>query len=177
MAAFTKSLYRLLISHKNLLNWVTAEEVAKSAHNNLGSYIKNFWFNILTSLAFIGITYLTRNYIALLIAIIFISAPFVLYLVSKDIDHREVELKDKKIEEIEDIAYKTWKYFEDNIREEYNYLIPDNYQENREERLDIRTSPTAIGYSLTSVISAFQLGFIELDKAVFLLKNILKDKI
>ena len=174
MAAFFKSLYRLLISHKNLLNWVTAEEVAKSARNNLFSYIRNFWFNWLTAVAFIGITYITHNYIALLIAIIFISAPFVLYLVSKDIDHTEVELKDKKIEEIEDIAYKTWKYFEDNIRKEYNYLIPDNYQENREERLDIRTSPTAIGYSLTSIVSAFELGFIELDKSVNLLKNILE---
>ena len=174
MAAFIKSLYRLLISHKNLLNWVTAEEVAKSTNNNLISYIKNFWFNIVIATVFIGITYITHNYIALLIAIIFLSAPFVLYLVSRDIDHTEVELKDKKIEEIEDIAYKTWKYFEDNLKEEYNYLIPDNYQENREERLDVRTSPTAIGYSLTSVISAFQLGFIELDKAVFLLKNILE---
>ena len=174
MAAFFKSLYRLLISHKNLLNWITAEEVAKSARNNLFSYIRNFWFNWLTAVAFIGITYITHNYIALLIAIIFISAPFVLYLVSKDIDHTEVELKDKKIEEIEDIAYKTWKYFEDNLREEYNYLIPDNYQENREERLDIRTSPTAIGYSLTSIISAFELGFIEKDKSVNLLKNILE---
>ena len=174
MTAFFKSLYRLLISHKNLLNWVTAEEVAKSTRNSLFNYIRSFWFNIITSIGFIGITLLTHNYIALIIAIIFISAPFILYLVSKDINHTEVELKDKKIEEIEDIAYKTWKYFEDNIRKEYNYLIPDNYQENREERLDMRTSPTAIGYSLTSIVSAFELGFIELDKSVNLLKNILE---
>ena len=174
MAAFFKSLYRLLISHKNLLNWITAEEVAKSARNNLSSYIRSFWFNFLTALGFIAITYFTHNYIALLIAVIFISAPFVLYLVSKDIPTNKVELKDKKIEEIEDIAYKTWKYFDDNLKEEYNYLIPDNYQENREERLDMRTSPTAIGYSLTAVVSAFELKFIELDKAVKLLKNILE---
>ena len=174
MSAFFKSLYRLLISHKNLLNWITAEEVAKSASNNLISYIKNFWFNLLTAVAFIVITFLTNNYIALLIAVIFISAPFVLYLVSRDIKNNEVELKDKKIEEIEDIAYKTWKYFDDNLRPEYNYLIPDNYQENREERLDMRTSPTAIGYSLTGIVSAFELKYIELDKAVNLLKNVLE---
>ena len=174
MSAFFKSLYRLLISHKNLLNWVTAEEVSKSARNSLFNYIRNFWFNFLTALGFIGITLLTHNYIALAIAIIFISAPFVLYLVSKDINNNSVELKDKKIEEIEDIAYKTWKYFDDNLKEEYNYLIPDNYQENREERLDMRTSPTAIGYSLTSIISAFELDFIELEKAIRLLKNILE---
>ena len=54
------------------------------------------------------------------------------------------------------------------------FLIPDNYQENREERLDMRTSPTAIGYSLTSIVSAFELKFIELDKAIKLLGNILE---
>ena len=174
MAAFLKSLYRLLISHKNLLNWITAEEVAKSSRNHLSNYIFEFWFNILIALGFTFVAYVTHNFMALAIAIIFISAPFVLYVVSKDIDMNEVELKDKKIEEIKDIAYKTWKYFEDNLREEYNYLIPDNYQENREERLDMRTSPTAIGYSLTSIVSAFELKFIELDKAIKLLKNILE---
>ena len=174
MSAFIKSLYRLLISHKNLLNWITAEEVAKTARHDLKSYIKNFWFNILFSIIFGVITYITNNYLALVIAIIFLSAPFVLYLVSKDIDNNEIELKDKKIEEIEELAYKTWKYFEDNLREEYNYLIPDNYQENREERLDMRTSPTAIGYSLTSIVSAFELDFITKDKAITLLKNILE---
>ena len=174
MSAFFKSLYRLLISHKNLLNWVTAEEVAKSSRNNLINYIISFWFNILISVVFVFITFITNNYIALVIAIIFISAPFVLYLVSKDIDANEVMLKDKKIEEIEDIAYKTWKYFDDNLKEEYNYLIPDNYQENREERLDMRTSPTAIGYSLSSIISAFELDFIEKEKAVNLIEKILE---
>ena len=174
MAAFLKSLYRLLISHKNLLNWITAEEVTKSSRNKLSNYIFEFWFNILIGLEFIFVTYVTHNFIALAIAIIFLSAPFVLYLVSKDIDKNEVELKDKKIEEIEDIAYKTWKYFDDNLKEEYNYLIPDNYQENREERLDMRTSPTAIGYSLTSIVGAFELNFIEKDKAIKLLKNILE---
>ncbi len=174
MTAFFKSLYRLLISHKNLLNWITAEEVAKNSNNSLFNYIKNFWFNTLTALVFIGIFCITKNPISLIISIIFISAPFVLYLVSKDIDHTEVELKDKKIEEIEDIAYKTWKYFEDNLKEEYNFLIPDNYQENREEKLDMRTSPTAIGFSLTSIVSAYELEFITEKKAIYLLQNILE---
>ena len=58
--------------------------------------------------------------------------------------------------DIKELALRTWNYFKDNLKEEYNYLIPDNYQENREERLDMRTSPTAIGYSLTAVVSAFE---------------------
>ena len=174
MDAFFRTIYRLLFSHKNLLNWITAEEVAKTVNGNLKNYIKNFTFNIFTAIVFIIIAFITNNYLALLIAGIFLSAPFVLYLVSKDIDHHQIELKEKKVEELKELAERTWSYFEENLKEEYNYLIPDNYQENREEKLDYRTSPTAIGFSLTSTISAYELGFIELEEATNLLTNILE---
>ena len=173
MDAFFRTMYRLLFSHKNLLNWITAEEVEKTVDGSLKNYIRNFAFNLLTAIIFIGIGIYTGNYLAFIIALIFISAPFVLYTVSKDINHHQIELKDKKIEEVKELAEKTWKYFEDNLKPEYNYLIPDNYQENREEKLDMRTSPTAIGFSLTSIISAYELEFIDKEKTLFLLEKVL----
>ena len=174
MDAFFRTLYRLFVSHKNLLNWITAEEVEKTVNGSLINYIRNFIPNMLAAVVFIIIGLFTNNYLAYVIAAVFVSAPFVLYLVSKDIDHTAIELKDKEVDELKDIALRTWKYFEDNLREEYNYLIPDNYQENREERLDMRTSPTAIGFSLTATICAEELGFIDKEKSVFLLEKILK---
>ena len=173
MDAFFRTMYRLFYSHKNLLNWITAEEVEKTVNGSLKNYIRNFSFNIFTSLVFIVIGYFTGNYLAYLLAFVFLTGPFVLYTVSKTIDYHSVDLKERKIDEIEDLALRTWKYFEDNLREEYNYLIPDNYQDNREEKLDMRTSPTAIGFSLSSVICAYELEFIDEEKAINLLSNIL----
>ncbi len=173
MDAFIRSLYRLNISHKNLLNWVTAEEVSKTVNDNLKNYIKNFAFNTFTALIFILIGIGSKNILAFFIAIIFLSAPFVLYLVSKDIDHHVIELKDSQVDEINNLAKDIWQYFSDNLTEKNNYLIPDNYQENREQKLDSRTSPTAIGYSLTSVVSAFELGFIDKKEAILLIEKIL----
>lgn len=173
MDAFFRTLYRLFYSHKNLLNWITAEEVEKTVNGSLKNYLRNFLFNIFVSLIFIVIGILTKNYLAYVIAFIFISAPFVLYIVSKDIDYHEIELKEKKVEDIKDIARKTWKYFEDNLTEEHNYLIPDNYQENREIKAVPRTSPTAIGFSLTSIISAYELEFIDEEKTNFLLEKVI----
>ena len=138
------------------------------------NYIRNFIVNIVTAILFIIIGVFTKNVLAFVIAFVFLSAPFVLYWVSKDIDHHQIDLKEKELEDIKEAAYRTWKYFEDNLTEEYNYLIPDNYQENREEKLDHRTSPTAIGFSLTAVVSAYELEFIDREKAVFLLEKILK---
>ena len=173
MDAFFRTIYRLTYSHKNLLNWTTAEDVEKSAKSNIGAYLKEFRFNYIIGILFIIIGIITGNYATYVISFIFITAPFILYEVSKSIDENKVELKEKQIKDLTKLAHDTWKYFDDNLTEQNNYLIPDNYQENREEKLDNRTSPTAIGYSLTSIVSAYELGFIKEEKAIFLIKNIL----
>ena len=173
MDAFFRTLYRLLYSHKNLLNWVTAEEVTKMVNGSLWNYIRNFLSNIIVAISFIAIGFYSHNIMAFVLAIVFLSAPFVLYLVSRDINHNKIELKDKQVDSLKNVALRTWKYFESNLNEKNHYLIPDNYQENREEKLDHRTSPTAIGFSLTSVVSAYELEFISEEKAISFIKNIL----
>lgn len=174
MDAFFRSLYRQTISKKNLLNWITAEEVEQETKHQFSKYLIEFIPNFITSILFIAIGVLTGNYAAYLLAFVFLTAPFILYSISKDIDHNQIELKEKKVEELYEIAERTWNYFRDYLTEENHYLIPDNYQENREVKLDHRTSPTAIGYSLTSVISAYALGFMEKKETISLLENILE---
>ena len=174
MDAFFRTLYRLIYSHKNLLNWLTAEDAAKTLKGSLFHYICNFCFNLLVAISFIVIGVFTGNIAAYVIAFVFISAPFVLYLVSRKINHNKIELKAKQIEVLKKVALKTWNYFDDNLTEENHYLIPDNYQENREGKVDYRTSPTAIGFSLTSIVSAYELEFINKNKAIQLIEKILK---
>ena len=173
MDAFFRTMYRLLISHKNLLNWITAEEVEKTVKGDLKSYFRNFVPNVIAVVLLVLFGVVFHNYYAFILAACFMTAPFVLHFVSRDIDHDRIELSDKKISDISEIGYSTWKYFEDNLVEEYNYLIPDNFQENREQKLDLRTSPTAIGFSLTSTVGAYELGFIDKDKAIDLISKIL----
>lgn len=173
MDAFIRTIYRLLISHKNLLNWTTAEEVEKTVCGDLKNYIRNFIPNIVTSILLIIFGIVFQNILAFILAVIFLTAPFVLYYVSKDIDHSQIELKEEEVLDIRDVALSTWKYFEENLLPKYDFLIPDNYQENREQKLDLRTSPTAIGYSLTSIVSASELEFIDKDTAIDLIGNVL----
>ena len=47
--AIVKALYRMFVSHKNLLNWITSEEAEKMTKNTLPSYFANFKANIITS--------------------------------------------------------------------------------------------------------------------------------
>ena len=172
--AFFRTIYRLVISHNNLLNWVTAEDAAKNTDSSIASYLKKFTFHLVFSFILLMIGLVTFNVYACILAIIFITAPFVLYYVSLDLNPQRIELKDKEIEEVKEIAYRTWCYFKDNLKSEYHYLIPDNYQENREEKLDLRASPTGIGFSLLSIVSAVELEFITYEEACELISNILK---
>ncbi len=174
MDAFFRTLYRLFISHKNLLNWITAEEVEKTADGSLKNYLKNFVFNIVFAIVLFALSIYIGSVPSFVLGLIFLSAPFLLYYVSKTIDNTEPELKEKKLDSLTDLARLTWNYFSDNLKEEYNYLIPDNYQENREPRVDLRTSPTAIGFSLLSIVGAKELEFIEEEEAKELIRNILK---
>lgn len=173
MDAFFRTLYRLFKTHKNLLNWVSSEEVSKNTDNSLKSYLRIFIPNYVVIILLIIVGLISNNFITYIMAFMFLTAPFILYLVSLDKTSNN-KVSDNDLEQLEVLALDTWKYFYDNIKEEYHYLIPDNYEENREKKLDLRTSPTAIGYSLTSVISAYEMNFIELDEAFNLLGDILK---
>ena len=173
MDAFMRSIYRLFISHKNLLNWVTAEEMEKKINFSIKTYLNNFKFNLLLGIILLITSYFLNSYITLSISILFIFSPLILYKISSNINHYNDVLTDVENKDLIGIARRTWIYFKDNLTVDNNYLIPDNYQENREEKMDYRTSPTDIGYSLTSVISAHSLNFIDKAEAVDYLKNIL----
>ncbi len=164
--AMVKSLYRMFVSHKNLLNWVTAEDAAKTINNKLTTYLKVFKPNYFIALLFIILTifYPSSWIVALILIILNLIAPFVLWHVSKEKKHVNV-LSAKANEELTDVARRTWEFFDTLLTEDNHYLIPDNYQLNRENKADSKTSPTDIGMSLTSIISAFELGFIGEDKA------------
>ncbi|MES2882171.1 MAG: hypothetical protein V4676_08490, partial [Bacteroidota bacterium] len=58
------------------------------------------------------------------------------------------------------LARKIWFFFETFITEADNWLPPDNYQEQPVERLAHRTSPTNIGLSLLSNLTAYDFGYI-----------------
>lgn len=174
--AFSRSIYRMTISHKKLLNWLTAEDAAKTLKKDLSAYLKQFWFNYVISLLLIVISLLfAKEY--LLIAIIatasFVSAPFVLWYFSIRKDVELTGLSERQNQKMEDIAHKTWLYFSKFLTKENNYLIPDNYQLNRENREDVKTSPTDIGMSITSVVCASELEFINVKTSLDLLKNII----
>lgn len=174
ISSFVKALYRMLISKKRLLNWITAEDAEKFVKSTLNNTIKQFWPNYIVAIIIILLVIKTNFLIlGLIVAFIMIMGPIIAYLISKDIN----ALKDNNNNLIDehylyDLSEKTWKFFADNINEKNNYLIPDNYQLNRDIKEDIKTSPSNIGFSLISIVSAYELEFIDKKTTINLINKI-----
>ena len=176
LKAIAKTIYRKTVSHKNFLEWTTSEEAEKQAKSNLSSYYNQMFINVLLGLIAISISLLKQNIFGIIIGILWIVAPTIMWYISKE------KVKTKPIEELTkedkeyllDIGKRTWGFFEEYLTEENNFLIPDNYQEDRKEKVVERTSSTNIGLSMLAVISAYDLKYISKEKSIYLLQKILE---
>jgi cyclic beta-1,2-glucan synthetase len=164
--AIIRTLFRLLISHKNMLEWKTAEAVEKTLVNSLKAYIKRMWIGPLSGLLLIFAPG-TSRYAALSVALLWLASPGVGYLVSLPFKKkRRILLDQLQIQDLRDIARKTWRYFEEFFSEQDNWLTPDNYQEYPGDVLAHRTSPTNIGMQALSTLCARDFGYIGINRLV-----------
>src|SRR5690606_2084512 len=56
-------------------------------------------------------------------------------------------------------ARKTWRYFEEFVSAADNWLPPDNVQQESEQVIASRTSPTNIGMALNADLAAYDFGY------------------
>ncbi len=171
-----KSLYRMCISKKHLLEWVTAEEAEKSSKNDVKSYMFNMSANVVLGGLLLIISLIIDFEIWQKIAFIVLSAvwlvaPIIMYFISKPIKEiNKLKILNKPDQDYtREIAKKTWLYFKENIVEKTNYLPPDNYQEDRIPKVVMRTSSTNIGLGMLATISSYDLGFESLEDTIELL--------
>ena len=176
LKAIVITLYRVLKTKEHLLEWTTAEEAEKNAKEDISCFVKEMWINVLIGIVLFIYSIQRFNICSLLISILWIISPWICSLISRKIEKANPieSLNAKEQKEILDIAKKTWKYFEEYINEENNFLPPDNYQESRNLKVVDRTSSTNIGLGIISIVSAYDLKFIELDKALFLICKMLE---
>ena len=171
-----KTIYRLTVTHRNLLEWTTSEEAEKTAENSVSSYYKNMLINVITGLVAFYFFIETQNIFQFLLGILWIIMPMVMcYISQENLEKLKLEELTKKEQwHLLEIGKKTWNFFETYLTKEDNYLIPDNCQEDRKNKIISRTSSTNIGLSLMAVISASDLKYISKEKAIEYLKNILQ---
>ncbi|MBW6473736.1 MAG: hypothetical protein K0B14_11460, partial [Anaerolineaceae bacterium] len=171
-AIFT-TLYRLLISHRNLLQWTTA---AQTAHLfGLEMYRKTIWFRMAASavgiLALIGLTMGFQYFIggwvvpgfliALPILLLWMLSPLIAQWISSRIKSHTIPLSDEQALLFRQVARRTWGFFERFVGPVDHWLPPDHFQESPIGIIAHRTSPSNIGLLLTSTVAAYDLGYLD----------------
>ncbi|HSL25409.1 MAG TPA: glucoamylase family protein, partial [Acidimicrobiia bacterium] len=167
--AIVVTLWRLAVTRRGLLNWVTAAEAERQFSLELGGFIRRMGPSTVVGLAAAAATALARPEAlpaALAWSVMWVLAPFIAYRASL---LRPTKVADppspEERETLRLAARRTWRYFEQFVTADDNWLPPDNFQEDPPV-VAHRTSPTNIGLYLLAVLSARQFGWIGLEEAV-----------
>ncbi len=168
--AAARTLARLWLTRRRLLEWVTARQARRDLDLTLAEFYRRM--SPAALLAAAG---------ALLVAIfrpdafaeagVFLAAwaasPAVARWASlPPRDEEEKPLPEGDVRFLRSIARRTWRFFDAFAGKEDNALPPDNFQQIPQPVVAHRTSPTNIGLLLLSTISANDLGWIGTEEMV-----------
>jgi cellobiose phosphorylase len=163
--AIVRTMSRLYITRKRLLQWKISQDVSTVLVGKLSEYYRAMRVSVILAVVFIVYLILGKDYDEWVMAwcTLWLLAPFVAYLISIRTDIKE-KLSNDDTRFIRGVAYRTALYFIDNAKKETNWMIPDHIQESPivtgENR--VVTSPTNIGMHVAGLLSAYELGYISI---------------
>ncbi|TGE36917.1 glycosyl transferase family 36 [Desulfosporosinus fructosivorans] len=175
--AIIRSVYRQVISHRNLLEWETAADTEKRLDVSYKTMVATMWTVILlVFVASIGIGYSFPTKLGQFIplALIWLASPWVAYRVSFPTEHKKESLSFSEQQALRRWARKIWAFFEEFVGSEDHWLPPDNVQIEPPNGVAHRTSPTNIGLSLLANLAARDFGYISLAEVHKRIKNTLE---
>jgi cyclic beta-1,2-glucan synthetase len=162
--AIVRTLYRLLVSHRHMLDWVTAAQARSSAHPALADWYRDMsgalW--VAGAAAIVIVAAGSGSWpVAVPFIVAWCASPAIAYRVSREPRARTgVPLAAADAHALRLIARRTWRFFETFVTAENHALPPDNFQETPRPTVAHRTSPTNIGVYLLSVVTARDFGWI-----------------
>jgi cyclic beta-1,2-glucan synthetase len=161
--AISRSLFRLLISHRHLLEWTTAAQAAiRPRLKLLGFYYDMAGGTLIGLLLCAGALVWSPAIWPVLLpfSLLWLSAPALALLVSRSPRvATRLLVAPAQTSELRLIARRTWRFFETFVGTADNQLPPDNFQEHPKPVIAHRTSPTNIGLYLLSAIAARDFGW------------------
>jgi cellobiose phosphorylase len=167
--AILRTLWRMLISHKKLLEWNPSNAIDHNSKTNLLSSFRTMWIApVIAVSTIIYFVYSKQDMPAVAFPILFLWAvsPVITWWISLPLKRRKAKLNVTQKLFLRDISRKTWSFFETFVGQEDHWLPPDNYQENHVAVIAHRTSPTNMGLALLANLSAYDFGYITTQQLI-----------
>ena len=164
--AIFRSLWRLFLSRRWLLEWETSASTEDRLDVRRSGFVRHMWPAPGLALA-LGLVVCLAHPESVPAAVPFLVAwlfsPFVAFWVSRPSQtEKNKPLMPEAVRELRRIARRTWSFFETFVNDDSHWLPPDNFQEEPLPQIAQRTSPTNNGMLLLSTLAAHDLGFISL---------------
>ncbi|VBB05230.1 glycosyl hydrolase 94 [Lucifera butyrica] len=162
--AIGRTLYRLSVSKRHFLEWISAAEVERRNHG--GRYpvlLRMYWGYALVLLFALAAasTAPVLRWTGFALCAFWTAAPLAIHWLNQPVQRPEKSLAPAETEELRQLAEQIWTFFEDYVTETEHWLPPDNVQWEPPNGIAHRTSPTNIGLYLTCVLAARDFGFID----------------
>ena len=171
--AVVRSLVRIVVTRRHMLEWQTASQVERATSFGRASVWRRMWQSVALAAAVMLVVLWevrknTPGYVsdwllpvaAIAITLCWLAAPEVALALSAPRIRTDLLLNDTERASAIRYALQHWRYFERFVTAETHWLVPDNFQETPEPVIASRTSPTNIGLQLLSTMSACDLGFL-----------------
>jgi len=162
--AIVRTLVRLYLTRRRLLEWTTAAQAKSDLARDITSVYRRMRAPVILAVAAGALVALLRPEHAA------IAAPFALAWALSPLAARWVSrpprpsttqilsLSERQI--LRSTARRTWRFFETFVGPDDAFLPPDNFQEDPKPTVAHRTSPTNIGLYLLAVVSAHDFGWL-----------------
>jgi cyclic beta-1,2-glucan synthetase len=170
--AIARTLYRLGVSHRLLLEWQTASQAEEGGPGVLRDSWRTMAPALGTTAALVALAAwvaFSRGTSGVALAIgltplvlLWAAAPLITWHLSAT-QSEEPQLRLSDHPDLERYAELHWAYFDRFVTAETHWLVPDNFQDDPAPLLAMRTSPTNIGLQLLATVSAHELGFLTLE--------------
>ncbi|MGH6924641.1 MAG: GH36-type glycosyl hydrolase domain-containing protein [Propylenella sp.] len=161
--AVARTLYRLYVTHRNLLEWTTAAQSKVNPRPDLGNSYRQMAGGAALgpTVSLLAIAAAPNVWpIAVPFTLLWLAAPAVAFWASRPPTvTRQLTVSDPDARDLRLIARRTWRFFETFVTPTDNFLPPDNFQEDPKPVVAHRTSPTNMGLYLLSAVAARDFGW------------------
>lgn len=162
--AIIRTLWRLYVSRRHLLEWVPAAQAALAPRLDLLGYARRMSGAIAIGVASLLFAVACGHgawQIALPFAALWMASPMIARTISRSPESAaRLPMSDEDAKMLRLTARRTWRFFENFVTKSDNCLPPDNFQDTPAPAIAHRTSPTNIGLYFLAVAAAKDFGWI-----------------
>ncbi|HEY4910750.1 MAG TPA: glucoamylase family protein, partial [Methylomirabilota bacterium] len=162
--AIGRTLIRVYVTHRHLLEWVTAAQAKSGLGLDLWGFYRRMAGGLVLTVSAAAIVGWRRPEVLAAVVpflLLWLASPAVARWVSQPgLAARNAPLSAAEARALRLIARRTWRFFTTFVGPEDHSLPPDNFQEDPKPVVAHRTSPTNLGLYLLSTVAARDFGWI-----------------